>query len=180
MTRYSMILCAAAAALAPVSAPAQTAVLASTAEHNAILQREEALWAAWSKRLKAVDAAPFYSKDPTTLHFDIAPLKFNGWEEYERVAMAGIGQRGGTARVTIADDFKVLRGGDNMLTALFTWHVQFYDAEGKPCGAGSIGRETDMWVKESDGQWRIVHQHMSRVPGDRDPAPKTPAAAKPK
>lgn len=169
----------AAASLPAAPAIAQRQVLASKSEHNAILQREEGLWAAWSKRLQAVDAAPFYSQDPTTLHFDISPLKFNGWAEYERVAMAGIGQRGGTAKVTIADDFKVLKGGDNMLTALFTWHVVFYDKDGKPRGAGSVGRETDIWVKESDGQWRIAHQHMSRVPGERDPAPAVPAAARP-
>jgi len=131
------------------------ATAAEVAEFKAL---EVKLWEAWNKRLNPADAAPFYSKDPKNIHFDFAPMKFTGWAEYERVASANLGSMGGGHAVTrINDDFTVIKSGDLVVTA-FTFHVDFYGKDGNANGMDA--RETDVWTKEN-GNWVIVHQHMS-------------------
>jgi len=39
-------------------------------------------WAAWST-LDPAKAAPMYDQSPSAVFFDIAPLKYNGWKEYQ-------------------------------------------------------------------------------------------------
>ncbi len=167
--RHLLPLAAVAGAL--VSAPA-LATPATPAETAMFKQIEVDLWAAWSKRLRSVDAAPFYSKKPGTLHFDIAPLKFTGWAEYEVESQKALPKEGGSAKVTINDDFNVIKGGPALAVVAFTWTVEFYRPDGS-LRSKSEGRETDIFEKEG-GKWLITHQHLSVVP--RGPA-VTPVAA---
>jgi len=120
---------------------------------------ETQLWEAWNRNLNPRDAAAFYSQDPRNLYFDFSPMKFTGWEEYERVAAQSLGAMGAGHAVTkINDDFTVINGGNDLVVTAFTFHVDFYGPDGKPNGMDA--RETDVWRK-TDGKWVIVHQHMS-------------------
>lgn len=137
---------------------------------------ETQLWEAWNKRLNPTDAAGFYDKAPGNLYFDFAPMKFTGWDEYQRIAgqsLAGMG--GGHAVTKINDDFTVIKGGNDLAVTAFTFHVDFFGPDGEPNGMDA--RETDVWKKEGD-KWLIVHQHMSFPSGGQQPA-AAPAQAAP-
>ncbi len=147
------LLCAGASTLA-VALESVTA--AEVAQFRGL---EDQLWQAWNSRLNPADAAPFYSKKPNNLYFDFAPLKFTGWDEYQRVAAKTLAG-GGHATTNIHDDFTVIKQGDLAVTA-FTFDVKF---ERQGAAAQTMtARETDVWTKEK-GKWVIVHQHMSTAP----------------
>jgi len=48
-----------------------------TAEFKTMIQH---CWEAWST-LNPDKAAPLYAKEADAVFFDLAPLKYNGWEE---------------------------------------------------------------------------------------------------
>jgi len=50
----------------------------NTGEFKTIIQH---YWEAWST-LNPDNAASMYAKEADTVFFDLAPLKYNGWEEY--------------------------------------------------------------------------------------------------
>lgn len=150
----------------PIVAGLMTATLAATPalalDH--VTPREKAyfrnlevrLWQAWNARLRPTDAAPFYSKDPHNLYFDLAPLEFTGWAQYEQTAGKALAG-GGHATTHIHDDFTVIRNGDLVVTA-FTFDVVFAGPAAAPHGL--TGRETDVWTRQG-GRWVVVHEHMS-------------------
>ncbi len=151
----------------PIVAGLMTAMLAATAPAHALehvtpkekayfLNLEVRLWQAWNARLRPADAARFYSKNPHDLFFDLAPLEFKGWAQYQRVASRALAG-GGHAVTHIHKDFTVIKSGDLVVTA-FTFDVEFYGPRGVPHGL--TGRETDVWTRRH-GRWVIIHQHMS-------------------
>jgi len=128
-----------------------------TAREKAYFKNLEVrLWQAWNARLRPADAAPFYSEDPHNLYFDLTPLEFTGWAQYEKVASKALAG-GGHATTHIHNDFTVIKNGDLVVTA-FTFDVDFFGPTGGP--HGFTGRETDVWTKEG-GRWVVVHEHMS-------------------
>lgn len=144
---------------------AQAAVPAATpAEVAKFKALEVKLWDAWNAHLRPADAAPFYSKNPSNIYFDLSPLKFTGWAEYERVASQALAG-GGHAETKINDDFTVIKSGSVVITA-FTFHADFTGNDNVK--GGFDGRETDVWTQEG-GKWVIIHQHMSTVMGPPPP-----------
>ena len=119
---------------------------------------EVKLWETWNKRLKPSDVRSYYSQKPDNLYFDFSPLKFVGWEEYERTAAQALAG-GGYAETKINDDFTVIKQGDLVVVA-FTFEVKFFRTQGVP--STMTGRETDVWTREN-GRWVVLHQHMSTV-----------------
>lgn len=152
-----------------------TAAPASADEVRQFRELATRLWAAWDKKLSPADAAPFYSQDPQNLYFDFTPMKFTGWEEYARVAGQSLAaMAGGHAVTRINDDFTVIKGGKDVFIVAYTFHVDFYGANGQRFGMDP--RETEVWQKEG-GQWRVVHQHTSLASGGgQQPAAPKPAA----
>jgi ketosteroid isomerase-like protein len=128
---------------------------------------EVQLWNAWTAKLNPADAAPFYSKRPDNLYFDLAPLKFVGWSEYQRVESQALAV-GGHATTNIHDDFTVIKQGDLAVIA-FTFDVSIAQTTGAPTNI--TGRETDVWAKEN-GKWLIVHQHISTPSDGGAPSPQ--------
>lgn len=138
-----------------LSGAAQALEVASASETARFYDLETRLWAAWNARLRPADAAPFYSQSPDNLYFNLTPLKFTGWAEFEKVmtpALAG----GAAAKMVIGDDFRVLREGRTAIVA-YTFRTEF---SGANAPQGFTGRMTDVWTNER-GTWRLVHQHMS-------------------
>lgn len=112
------------------------------------------IWDAWST-LDPANAAKYYAKGPHVF-FDIAPLKYNSWEEYEagvKKVLAGYS----SAKLTVNDDAQVHPVGE------YAWGTAtvggtMTTASGKQ--ETPTFRWTVVWHKEG-GQWLIVHEHVS-------------------
>ncbi|MCI0350482.1 MAG: nuclear transport factor 2 family protein [Acidobacteriales bacterium] len=120
---------------------------------------------AWST-LDPAKASVFYSRSPENVYFDIAPLKYNGWSEYE----AGVKKLFATfsaLKLTLNDDVRVHhKGNDAWATATFRVDETHKDGTKQ----SSDGRWTIVWQKQG-GQWLIVHEQVSL------PAPAPAAVA---
>ncbi|MBI3680206.1 MAG: nuclear transport factor 2 family protein [Acidobacteria bacterium] len=124
----------------------------SSREFKQIIQR---YWQAWST-LNPDNAAPFYAKNPDAVFFDVAPLKYTGWEEYKegfKKAFAGAV----SASLTPNDDLKVTaRRGLAWTTNTFQGTIQQRDGKSMKL----VGRHTAIWEKRG-GKWIILHEHAS-------------------
>ena len=112
------------------------------------------LWDGWST-LDTANVAKFYASGPHT-YFDIAPLKYGSWDEYEKgVKSVLAGYK--SAKFTVNDDLTVHPQGD-LVWATATIREQMTTQAGK-IEMGNF-RWTVIWENE-DGKWLIVHEHVS-------------------
>jgi ketosteroid isomerase-like protein len=112
-------------------------------------------WAAWST-LDPAKAAPMYDQSPTAVFFDIAPMKYNGWKEYQdgvKQVFAGAA----SASFGANDDLKSTRHG-NIAWTSGTFHGTVKQKDGTT--QQLAGRHTAIWEKRGD-KWIIVHEHVS-------------------
>jgi ketosteroid isomerase-like protein len=122
----------------------------------AVKQRMIGNLAAWSS-MDINKAAEFYDKDPGDIFFDVEPLQYHGWSEY---------QQGGqklfdtfkSLKLTLNDDAKIHMGGYTSAWASATVNFDATDKGGKT--NHMVLRWTSVWEKEN-GQWLCVHEHMS-------------------
>ena len=128
-----------------------TAKPASGAPDNAHLQK---IWDAWST-LDPANAAQFYASG-THVFFDIAPLKYNSWEEYQK-GVVNVLADFKTAKLTVNDDAEIHPAGP------IVWATATVkeDATMKS-GKREMGnfRWTVVFEKQN-GKWLIVHEHIS-------------------
>ena len=130
------------------------------------------IWDAWGT-LNPANTSRYYSKDAKRIFFDLAPLKYTGWSEYE----AGV-------KKTMADyssgKFTLYDGGHVTQRGSFGWAEE--------TGHGTLtkksgGKEdfdfrwTVLWEKEGN-DWLIIHEHVS-VPMGGGAAPARPAVVPP-
>ena len=133
----------------------------ANAPSRELMQR---IWDAWGT-LDPANAAPFYSKDPQNIYFDITPMQYTGWAAYEKGVknvLAGFRQ----FKATIPDDARVQVLGNHAL-GFTAWHAELVMADGTP--STMEGRWTVEWAREN-GRWLIVHEHVS-VPMGGGPMP---------
>jgi ketosteroid isomerase-like protein len=119
---------------------------------------------AWNT-LDLQNPAKYYDKDPSLVFYDIAPLKYQGWNEYQ----AGV-------KKLLADfsTFKLIPGNDLTVTrrGRVAWTTLTFHISGKQKNGTGMEldcRHTVIWEKQK-GNWSIVHEHVS--------APIPPAPAK--
>ena len=115
----------------------------------------ERYFAAWSS-LNPDNAAPLYAKDADLVFYDIAPLKYTGWTEYDKGVRNVLGGFE-SLKLMPNSDLKVTRRGNVAWTAL-TFHLS-----AKPKAGGQLemdGRHTAIWEKRGS-KWLIVHEHFS-------------------
>lgn len=147
--------------LAVLLAPAAGVIAADkpgdTGEFKTIVQH---YWEAWGT-LDPDKAASMYAKEADAVFYDLAPLKYTGWEEYK----AGIKQvfaSAASATIVPNDDLKVTRRG-NIAWTSNTFHGTIHQKDGK--NTEVMGRHTAIWEKRG-GHWIIVHEHISApLPG---------------
>src|SRR5579859_4837688 len=146
LTEFAIVL------LAATVPPAANAAPADTPEFKSLIQN---YWKAWST-LNPDNAAPMYSKDADAVFFDVAPLKYNGWEEYKEGVKKVFG---GAASASFVpnDDLKVTRRG-NIAWTSNTFHGTINQKDGKVMQLD--GRHTVIWEKRA-GHWIILHEHVS-------------------
>ena len=117
----------------------------------------EEYYAAWSQ-LNADTPAKYYAKDADLIFYDIAPMKYNGWKEYHDGVQKHFFDTATSAKLTPnMNDLKVTRRGDVAWTTV-TFHLSV-----KPKAGGAMeldARHTAIWERRN-GQWQIVHEHVS-------------------
>jgi len=138
-------------AVAQTKKPAAKKASAGAAPDKAYLQK---IWDGWST-LNPANTAKFYATGPNTF-FDIAPLKYNSWEEYEK-GVKGLADAYKSARFTVNDDAAIHPSGD------LVWATATV-AEQMTTKAGKVEMGNFRWTvmfENEDGKWLIVHEHVS-------------------
>jgi ketosteroid isomerase-like protein len=146
--------CLFALSIASVAAASKSATKKSSAgpaPDKAYLQK---IWDGWST-LDPSNTAKFYATGPHTF-FDIAPLKYVSWDEYEKGVK---GELSGykSARFTLNDDVDIHPRGD------LVWATATVKEE-MTTKAGKVEMGNFRWTvvfENQDGKWLIVHEHVS-------------------
>jgi ketosteroid isomerase-like protein len=154
MRRLSTLLCLFTLtflAVAQAPKPSSKKTAAAPAPDKAYLQK---IWDGWST-LDPANVAKFYATGPHVF-FDIAPLKYSSWEEYEKGARTVLsGYK--SAKCTVNDDAVFHPHGD------LVWATATVSNE-LITKAGKIEMSTFRWTmifENQDGKWLIVHEHVS-------------------
>lgn len=111
---------------------------------------------AWSSG-NTDNPAKLYAKDSNLVFYDIAPLKYNGWEDYKQGVQKNLLDNMTSAALTAKDDLALTRKG-NIAWTTVTGHISAKMKDGKTLEADI--RHTAIWEKRG-GKWLIVHEHMS-------------------
>ena len=139
------------AAAAQTNKTATKKATAGPAPDKAYLQK---IWDGWAT-LDPANTAKFYATGPHTF-FDIAPLKYNSWDEYES-GVKGVLAGYKSAKFTVNDDAAIHTEG-NLVWATATVKDEMTNKSGK-VEMGAF-RWTVVFENE-DGKWLIVHEHVS-------------------
>jgi ketosteroid isomerase-like protein len=124
---------------------------ASPVPDKAFMQK---IWDAWAT-LNPANAAPYYAKGDHVF-FDIAPLKYARWDEYQK-GSAGLLTTYKSATFAVNDDAQIHNAGQ-IVWGTATVNYDMVEKTGKH-DMGAF-RWTVIWQKE-DGKWLTVHEHVS-------------------
>lgn len=123
----------------------------ATGPTAALLQQE---WDAWCT-LDAKNAAKYYDPAPGNVFFDLEPLQYRGWAEYQKGAQAFLDTLQSAA--CKVDEVKIHRAGP----AYWTSAIVHLDMSMKSGEKSKVDvRWTSIWEKRGN-QWKIVHEHVS-------------------
>ncbi len=122
------------------------------AEFKELIRRYYEAWNAGPDK-----AAVLYAKEPDLVFYDIAPLKYTGWEEYKTGVQKMLFDNMASGALTPKDDLKVSRRG-NVGWTMVTGHMSAKMKDGSSLEKDF--RHTAIWEKRG-GQWLIVHEHFS-------------------
>ena len=147
----TLLLCILALALSSFAQKTSTKTPSTAVPDKAYMQK---IWNAWATGNPA-NAAQFYAKGDRVF-FDIAPLKYGSWDEYQKGATA-LEADYKSSTFTVNDDAQIHNSGQ------IVWGTATvkYDMVHKT-GKHDMGefRWTVIWQKE-DGKWLTVHEHVS-------------------
>lgn len=124
---------------------------AGPAPDKALMQK---IWDGWGT-LDPANVAQYYATGPHTF-FDIAPVKYASWDEYDSGAKNVLGGYN-SAKFTVNDDAALHPSGD-LVWGTATVNFQMDSKAGK-VEMGTM-RWTVVW-ENVDGKWLIVHEHVS-------------------
>jgi len=155
MKRLStVLLCLLALTLSGVAQQPKAAAkksAAPAAPDKAYLQK---IWDGWST-LDPANVEKFYAGGPHVF-FDIAPLKYDSWDEYEK-GVKGVLAGYASGKCWVNDDAVIHPHGD------LVWATATIKNELKT-KAGKIEMGNFRWTvifENQDGKWLIVHEHVS-------------------
>ena len=112
------------------------------------------IWDGWAT-LDAAVQKQYYAQGPHVF-FDIAPLKYGSWDEYQ----VGVGEdlaRYKAARFTVDDDAQIHKSGD-------AYWITATVASDMTLKSGKHEMTTFRWTavfEKQNGKWLIVHEHVS-------------------
>lgn len=137
-------------AAAQAKKPAAKRVSAGPAPDQAFMQK---IWTGWCT-LDPANVAKYYATGPHTF-FDIAPLKYESWDEYEN-GVKNVLANYKSAKCTV-EDAKIHPHGDLVWASAIVKNEMTTKAGKIEMGAF---RWTVVWENE-EGKWLIVHEHVS-------------------
>ena len=150
---FTALLCVITLSLSGLAAPKKPAGKKSAvpAPDKAYLQK---IWDGWTT-LDPANTAQFYARGKHVF-FDVAPLKYDSWEEYENNVKKELADYK-SAKFTVNDDAEFHSAG-NSYWATSTIKEDATLKNGK--------RELATWrwtvvFENQDGKWLIVHEHVS-------------------
>jgi len=129
--------------LLSISAAAQKKSMSGTPD-KALMQK---IWSGWAT-LDPANVSQYYATGPHVF-FDIAPLKYGSWDEYQANVK--------TATCTVNDDAQIHPAGDYVWGTATVNYDMVHNSDKHDMGAF---RWTVVWHKEG-GKWLIVHEHVS-------------------
>ena len=118
--------------------------------------------------------AQYYAKEAGMAFYDIAPLKYADWSEYERGAKRTF-SLWKSIKLTINPDFQGYKNG-NIAWATYTSSFEITPDRG-PVMKG-VARNSNVFEKRGE-EWIIVHEHASVPMLDAPAPPKAKAAQTP-
>jgi ketosteroid isomerase-like protein len=145
---FVLLLCASASFAQTKKA---TGKAAGPGPDKALLQK---IWDGWAT-LDPANVAQFYATGPHTF-FDIAPLKYGSWEEYQK-GVVNVLADFKTAKLTVNDDAVIHPAGE------FYWGTATVK-EDVTMKSGKREMATFRWTfvfAKQDGKWVLVHEHIS-------------------
>jgi len=116
----------------------------------------ERYYAAWNS-LNTEAPASFDAKDADLVFFDVMPLKYRGWREYQKGVQKIFFDKISAGKLTPNNDLKITRRGDvawMTLTFRLSFTLKSRETSKMVC------RHSAIWVRRR-GQWLIVHEHIS-------------------
>lgn len=150
MKRFSAVgLCLFALTLSAIAKPARKS--APPAPDKAYLQK---IWDGWAT-LDPANVSKYYATGPHVF-FDIAPLKYASWEEYEKGVKVVLSAYK-SAKCAVNDDAAIHLHGD------LVWATATISEE-MTTKAGKVEMGNFRWTvifENQDGKWMIVHEHVS-------------------
>jgi ketosteroid isomerase-like protein len=151
MKRVSVfLLCLLALTAVSFAKPAKKST-APPAPDKAYLQK---IWDGWST-LDPANVAKYYATG-AHVFFDIAPLKYDSWDEYEKgVKSVLAGYK--SAKCAVNDDVSIHAHGD------LVWATATISEE-MTAKTGKVEMGNFRWTvvfENQDGKWLIVHEHVS-------------------
>jgi ketosteroid isomerase-like protein len=153
--------CAVLSVAMAMPAAADKASKEEMAEFKALVGKVAEAWAT----LDPAKAGAYYAKDADLVYFDIAPLKYAGWTEYDKGVRVEFAKFE-TLKITPNDDLVVNKHGKIVWTT-GTLHMDV-KMKGQPGPMGLDARQTLIWEKR-DGKWAIIHEHFSTPMPDAPP-----------
>ncbi len=112
------------------------------------------IWDGWST-LDPANVAKYYATGPHVF-FDIAPLKYNSWDEYEKGVKVALADYK-AAKFTVNDDVAIHPHGDlTWVTATVAFQMTKKDSKVE---MGNF-RWTAVYENQ-DGKWVTIHEHVS-------------------
>lgn len=115
----------------------------------------QSIWDGWASA--DIDKqGRFYAQGQGHLFFDVAPLKYNSWEEYKAGVAPSLKD---TPKVAykLNDDIQIHPVGQ------YTWVAGTLDMSGTSA-QGEAQKLTLRWtavLEQKDGRWVITHEHVS-------------------
>jgi len=154
MKRHALALFVSLALIATVTAADKKPVekkMSAPMPDKAYLQK---IWDGWST-LDPANVAQYYAPGPHVF-FDIAPVKYASWEEYQKTVTQVLADfKAGS--LTVNDDAELHPAGN------YVWGTATIKEE-MTHKSGKIDMGTFRWTvvfEKLDGKWLIVHEHVS-------------------
>jgi uncharacterized protein (TIGR02246 family) len=101
-------------------------------------------------------AAPLYAKEADLVFYDITPLKYTGWTEYDKGVRPHFALFE-SLKLTPKGDLKVSQHG-NLAWTTTTMQIELKEKSGEPM---SMDVRQTLVLEKRGGAWLIVHEHLS-------------------
>jgi ketosteroid isomerase-like protein len=110
---------------------------------------------AWAT-LDVNNSKQYYDNASTNAYFDLAPLKYANWKEYES-GVVNLLKNFKSIKFTVNDDFTTHKAG-KVVWSTATMKLDSTDVNDK--SESTDVRWTAIWEKKG-GKWLITHEHVS-------------------